>query len=88
MREREWVERRIARALAVAIAQPTLAAGPDAPFTQLHTVLRELFPLFFQAAKTEIIDGRALLLSLPGAGGARPLLFLSHLDVAPVRECE
>lgn len=88
MREREWVERRIARALAVAIAQPTLAAGPDAPFTQLHTVLRELFPLLFQAAKTEIIDGRALLLSLPGAGGARPLLFLSHLDVAPVRECE
>ena len=78
------VEKRAARALALAVQQPTLAGGPDGPFTRLHTLLRELFPLFFSRAETEWTDGRALLLRLPGMEDAPPLLFLSHLDVAPV----
>lgn len=82
------VEKRSARALSLAIQQPTLAAGSDASFTQLHTILRELFPLLFSTANCEIVDGRAMLLSLPGSGNAQPLVFLSHLDVAPIRNPE
>ncbi len=78
-------QRRAARALAMAIEQPTLASGPDEPFSRLHTLLRELFPSLFSHAQCEIIKGRAMLLSLPGAGDAQPLVFLSHLDVAPIR---
>lgn len=77
-------EKRVARALSLAVQQPTLAAGPDAPFIELHTILRELFPGLFSAASWEVVDGRALLGCLPGVGDAQPLLFLSHLDVAPV----
>lgn len=82
------VERRAARALSLAIQQPTLASGDGMPFTQLHTILRELFPLLFSAAACEIVDGRAMLLSLSGSGNAQPLLFLSHLDVASIRSPE
>lgn len=77
-------EKRAARALALAVQQPTLAGQPDTPFTQLHTVLRELFPQFFSKAETQWTDGRAMLLRLPGVEDAPPLLFLSHLDVAPI----
>ena len=78
-------EKRAARALSLAVQQPTLASGPDAPFLQLHTILRELFPLLFSAASWETVDQRALLGCLPGSGDAQPLLFLSHLDVFPIR---
>ena len=79
------VEKRSARALSLIVQQPTLAAGPEGPFLQLHTMLRELFPLLFSAASWETVDGRALLGCLPGAGSGQPLLFLSHLDVFPIR---
>lgn len=82
------VEKRVARALSLAVQQPTLAAGPEGPFIQLHTILRELFPCLFSAASFERVGDRALLGCLPGNGGAQPLLFLSHLDVAPVRTPE
>lgn len=82
------VEKRVARALSLAVQQPTLAMGPEAPFVELHTILRELFPNLFTAAAFEKVDGRALLGCLPGTGNAQPLLFLSHLDVAPVRTPE
>lgn len=81
-------EKRIARALSMAVQQPTLAAGPDEPFEKLHTILRELFPQVFSAAQWETVDGRALLGCLRGEGNSQPLLFLSHLDVAPVRNEE
>ena len=48
-------QRRAARALAMAIEQPTLASGPDEPFSRLHTLLRELFPTLFSYAQCEII---------------------------------
>lgn len=82
------VEKRVARALSLAVQQPTLAAGPEAPFIQLHTILRELFPALFSAGAWETVAGRALLGCLPGGGNAQPLLFLSHLDVAPIRSPE
>lgn len=81
-------EKRVARALSLAVQQPTLAHGPEAPFLQLHTILRELFPQLFSLASVQRVDGRALLLHLPGTGAAQPLLFLSHLDVAPIRSPE
>lgn len=77
-------EKRAARALSLSVQQPTLAGGPEAPFLHLHTILRELFPLLFSRAQVEYV-GRALLIHLPGIGDAQPLLFLGHLDVAPIR---
>lgn len=82
------VEKRVARALSLLIQQPTLAAGPDRPFEETHTILRELFPLLFSRAEWERVDGRALLGRLPGEGGSQPLIFLSHLDVAPIRDAD
>ena len=78
-------EKRIARALSLAIQKPTIASGPAAPFLELHTVLRELFPLLFTQGDWETVEERALLGRVPGSGGAQPLLFLSHLDVFPIR---
>lgn len=70
-----------ARALSLAIMQPTLSGGDAAAFRRLHTLLRELFPRLFAAASCETVGGGALLLHLPGRRGARPAVFLSHLDV-------
>lgn len=84
--ERAAVERRTARALSLLVQQATLSTAGDGAFTQMHTVLRELFPRFFAAAECETVKTRNLLIRLPGAGAAQPLLFLSHMDVAPVRE--
>ena len=78
-------EKRIARALSLAIQKPTIASGPAAPFLELHTVLRELFPLLFTQGDWETVEERALLGRVPGSGSAQPLLFLSHLDVFPIR---
>ncbi len=83
--ERAAVERRAARALSLLVQQETLSTAGDGAFTQMHTVLRELFPRFFAAAECEIVKTRNLLIRLPGIGTAQPLLFLSHIDVAPVR---
>ena len=88
MQQQGAAEKRVARALSLAVQQPTLALGPEAPFLQLHTILRELFPRVFSLYQAQIVDRRALLLHLPGAGMAQPLLFLSHLDVAPIRSPE
>ncbi len=87
-RETAGAERRVARALSMAIEQPTVAGGDPAPFLRLHAVLRALFPRFFEAARVRTVDGGALLCCLPGQRSARPLLFLSHLDVYPVRQGE
>ena len=54
-------EKRIARALSLAVQKPTVANGPSAPFLELHTVLRELFPLVFSAGEWETVQERALL---------------------------
>ena len=78
-------EKRIARALSLAIQQPTVAAGPAGPFLELHTILRELFPLVFSKGTWEYVQERAMLGCLPGNGNAQPLLFLSHMDVFPIR---
>lgn len=88
MQQQGAAEKRVARALSLAVQQPTLSLGPEAPFLQLHTILRELFPRVFSLFQAQIVDRRALLLHLPGAGMAQPLLFLSHLDVAPIRSPE
>ncbi|MBR1586131.1 MAG: M20/M25/M40 family metallo-hydrolase [Clostridia bacterium] len=81
-------EKRIARALSLAVQKPTIANGPGAPFMELHTVLRELFPLVFSVGAWETVDQRALLGCLPGHGDGQPLLFLSHMDVFPIRTPE
>lgn len=82
------VEKRVARALSLLIQQPTLAAGPDRPFIEAHTILQEIFPQVFSRAKWETVDGRGLLGHLKGAGNSQPLVFLSHLDVAPIRNAD
>lgn len=81
-------EKRVARALSLAVQKPTVANGPDAPFLEMHTVLRELFPLVFSLGEWETVRERALLGHVPGRGGGQPLLFLSHLDVFPIRTPE
>lgn len=86
--ERAAVERRAARALSLLIQQATVSTTGDGAFTQMHTVLRELFPRFFACAECETVLQRNLLIRLPGTGGAQPLLFLGHMDVAPVRKTE
>lgn len=78
-------EKRIARALSLALQKPTIAGPSAAPFLELHTVLRELFPLIFSRGAWETVDEKALLGRIPGTGNGRPLLFLSHLDVFPIR---
>ena len=77
-------EKRVARALSLAVQQPTIASGPEGPFLQLHTILRELFPHVFSLGEWEQVDERALLGHVSGSGNAQPLLFLSHLDVFPI----
>ncbi len=81
-------EKRIARALSLAVQKPTMAGGPDAPFLELHTALRELFPLVFSRGEWQTVKGRALLGRVPGHGDGQPLLFLSHMDVFPIRTPE
>ena len=75
-------EKRIARALSLAIQKPTIASGPAAPFLELHTVLRELFPLLFTQGDWETVEERALLGRVPGSGGAQRYLvtFLARLE--------
>lgn len=81
-------EKRVARALSLLVEKDTLAAGPDTPFIEAHTILRELFPLLFSRGTWQTVDKRALLGCVSGEGGARPLVFLSHLDVAPIQSAE
>lgn len=69
------------RALSLAIAQPTVSGENAQVFRRMHTLLRQLFPRLFALCSCETMGGGALLLHLPGAPGAKPLVFLSHLDV-------
>jgi len=61
--------------------QPTVSGGNPAPFRRLHTLLRQLFPRLFTHASCEMIDEISLLIHLPGRQSARPMVFLSHMDV-------
>ena len=72
---------RAVRALSLAIMQPTVSGGNPAPFRRLHTLLRQLFPRLFTHASCEMIDEISLLIHLPGRQSARPMVFLSHMDV-------
>lgn len=81
-------EKRLARALSLVIQKDTIANGPSAPFLEMHTVLRELFPHVFSQGQWETVAERALLGCVPGSGEGQPLLFLSHMDVFPVRTPE
>lgn len=83
--EQTAAEKRIARALSLAVQKPTVASGPDTPFFELHTVLRELFPLVFSRGEWRTVQQRALLGRVPGQENGKPLLFLSHMDVFPIR---
>lgn len=81
-------EKRIARALSLAVQKPTVSGGSAAPFLELHTVLRELFPLVFSRGAWECVNERALLGRVAGHGEGQPLLFLSHMDVFPIRAAD
>lgn len=72
---------RAVRALSLAIMQPTVSGGDPQPFYRLHTLLRQLFPRLFAHASCEVIGELSLLIHLPGRQNARPMLFLSHMDV-------
>lgn len=78
-----------AQTLALALAQRTEAKQePDSqaltPFLQLHEVFRQAYPVFFEEADVQVVAGGSLLMLLPGAQKARPLLFVGHLDIMPV----
>lgn len=70
-----------ARALSLAIMQPTISGDGAQVFRRLHILLRELFPTLFSQAESETVGGGALLLHLGGRQNARPLVFCAHLDV-------
>lgn len=72
---------RAVRALSLAIMQPTVSGGDPQPFYRLHTLLRQLFPRLFAHAACEVIGDLSLLIHLPGRQNARPMVFLSHMDV-------
>lgn len=72
---------RAVRALSLAIMQPTVSGGDPTPFKRLHTLLRQLFPRLFAHAACEVIGELSLLIHLPGRQSARPMVFLSHMDV-------
>lgn len=72
---------RAIRALPLAIMQPTVSGGDPQPFRRLHTLLRQLFPRLFAHAMCEVIGDLSLLIHLPGRQNARPMVFLSHMDV-------
>jgi carboxypeptidase PM20D1 len=58
------------------------------PFLALQEGLSKAYPALFSAAHTQVVAGGSLLMLLPGAQKARPLLFLGHLDVHSVEEEE
>ncbi len=58
------------------------------PFLALQEGLRAAYPALFSAAHDQVVAGGSLLILLPGAQKARPLLFLGHFDVPPVEEEE
>lgn len=72
---------RAVRALSLAIMQPTVSGGDAQPFLRLHTLLKQLFPRLFAHASCEVIGELSLLIHLPGRQNARPMVFLSHMDV-------
>lgn len=74
-------ERRLTRALSLCIREQTVSGQGDAPFLRLQSVLRELFPRVFDLCAVQTLEGGAMLLHLRGERTARPLLFLSHMDV-------
>ena len=80
-----------ARTLSMAVTHQTISPQEPkendlTPFLQLQEGLREAYPTLFSAAHVQTVAGGSLLMLLPGAQKARPLLFLSHLDVTPVEE--
>ncbi len=78
-------ERLVVRALSVSVQHRTFADEDAAVFRRFHTALSELFPLVFSRGRVQVADERGLLICLSGGQGARPLLFLSHMDVVPAR---
>ena len=74
--------------LSEALRLPTLSATaePDslAPFLALHARLRDWYPRVHDVAAPELINGGALLFSLPGRVCCPALLLAAHQDVVPV----
>lgn len=58
------------------------------PFLAMQELLKQAYPTLFSAAHAQTVAGGSLLMLLPGAQKARPLLFLCHLDVMPVEEAD
>ncbi len=80
-----------ARTLSMAVTLQTISQKEPkendlAPFLQLQERLREAYPTLFASAHAQTVAGGSLLMLLPGAQKARPLLFLNHMDVMPVEE--
>lgn len=48
----------------------------------VHSMLRESYPLVFQKTEQNVFVNHALLLEMPGAAITDPLVFVSHLDGA------
>ena len=79
------------KTLSLAVAHQTFAQKEPGenglvPFLQLHETLREAYPTLFASSHSQVVAGGSLLMLLPGAQKARPLLFLGHLDVTAVEE--
>ncbi len=50
---------------------------------RVHAVLRDSYPLIFQKTDQKMFDRQALLIEMPGANVADPLVFVCHVDAHP-----
>ncbi|MDH5545276.1 MAG: M20 family peptidase [Gammaproteobacteria bacterium] len=57
------------------------------PFDQLHTFLKEVFPLVYEKLQVEVINQHGLLFTWKGKNpDLTPVLFVAHQDVVSVEE--
>lgn len=71
--------------LSAAVQCRTISDCVDqAPFLQIHALIRNSYPNLMRFGTMEFLD-RSVLITVPGSDPAlRPALFMSHLDVVPV----
>ena len=74
-----------ARRLSAAVQCRSVSnCADDAPFRQLHELIRGGYPNVMRCGSLETV-GRSVLIGIPGSDPTlRPALFMSHLDVVPV----
>lgn len=71
--------------LSAAVQLATVTGGDPAPFTALHALLADSFPLAHARLRREVVGNASLLYTWPGSDPAlAPILLTAHMDVVPV----